>query len=472
MFKSIFGRMFWTYAIILLFVFSSISIAMTMIFTHVTEQKQVENLSSAAEAIENWTAAVVIEQAGDERSIRGYDSFLKSWSGFTNSDIVIATLDGQVFKSTCGILSVPDYMLDDIGKDDYTIFKTDFGGFYDHRVLTVLLPLHYKGTVIGTIMFNRGISDLRRAVLELLIMFALASVASVLFGFLMVYIQSKKISAPIARINNAAQRIAAGHFDERIEVTSADEVGMLASTFNFMASSIERADRNRQRFISDVSHELRTPMTSISGFVQGMLDGTISDESRDDYLRIVLDESNRLTKLVNDMLEMSKIQADNFKLDIVDFDINALICTCLVSLEQRINDKGLDVDVDFRTDKLHVLADKNQIQRVILNLLDNAVKFGLSGTYVSIRTSISDGKAHISVSNTGNNISNDEIKHLFDRFYKTDISREKDRSGAGLGLSFVRDILKLHNQKITASCEPVPGTDTGIITFEFTLETA
>lgn len=472
MFKSIFGRMFWTYAIILFFVFSSISVAMTMIFTHVTEQKQVENISSAAEAIEEWTATVVIEQADDERSVRGYERFLNSWSGFTGSDIVIATLDGDVFESTCGVRSVPAEMLDSIGLDSYTIHKTDFGGFYDHSVMTISLPIHYKGNVIGAVMFNRGISDIRHAVLELLIMFAVASVASILFGFTMVYFQAKKISAPIVQINNAAQRIAAGNFGERIEVTSADEVGMLASSFNFMASSIERAERNRRRFISDVSHELRTPMTSISGFVSGMLDGTISDENRDDYLRIVLDESNRLTKLVNDMLEMSKMQSDNFRLDITAFDINTLICTCLVSLEQRINDKGLDVKIDFRSEKLMTLADKNQIQRVMLNLLDNAIKFGLPGTDIVIRTSIADGKAHIAVSNTGSKIDNDDMKHLFDRFYKTDLSREKDRTGAGLGLSFVRNILQLHKQKITAVCDPIEGTDNGVITFEFTLETA
>ncbi|MBQ3426982.1 MAG: HAMP domain-containing histidine kinase [Clostridia bacterium] len=472
MFKSIFGRMFWTYAIILFFVFSSISIAMTMIFTHVTEQKQIENISSAAEAIEEWTATVVIEQADDERSVRSYERFLNSWSGFTGSDIIIATLDGDVFESTCGIHDVPEEMLDSIALNSYTIHKTDFGGFYDHNVMTISLPIHYKGNVIGAVMFNRGISDIRHAVLELLSMFAIASIASILFGFTMVYYQAKKISAPIVQINNAAQRIAAGNFGERIDVTSADEVGMLASTFNFMASSIERAERNRRRFISDVSHELRTPMTSISGFVSGMLDGTISDENRDDYLRIVLDESNRLTKLVNDMLEMSKMQSDNFKLDISAFDINALICTCLVSLEQRINDKGLDVKIDFRSEKLMVLADKNQIQRVMLNLLDNAIKFGLSGTDIGIRTSIADGKAHIAVSNIGNKIDNDDMKHLFDRFYKTDLSRERDRTGAGLGLSFVRNILQLHKQKITAVCEPIDGTDNGMITFEFTLETA
>ena len=204
MFKSIFGRMFWTYAIILFFVFSSISIAMTMIFTHVTEQKQIENISSAAEAIEEWTATVVIEQADDERSVRSYERFLNSWSGFTGSDIIIATLDGDVFESTCGIHDVPEEMLDSIALNIYTIHKTDFGGFYDHNVMTISLPIHYKGNVIGAVMFNRGISDIRHAVLELLSMFAIASIASILFGFTMVYYQAKKISAPIVQINNAA----------------------------------------------------------------------------------------------------------------------------------------------------------------------------------------------------------------------------------------------------------------------------
>ena len=306
--------------------------------------------------------------------------------------------------------------------------------------------------------------------MELIIMFLFSSSFAILFAFILVYIQAKKISAPIIQINKAAQMIASGKFNQRVDVTSCDEIGQLASTFNFMASSIEKSEQQRQRFVSDVSHELRTPMTSISGFVQGMLDGTISDDKRDDYLRIVLDESTRLTKLVNDMLEMSKMSSDEFKLDITPFDINDLICSCLISLESRIDNKRLEVNVDFRPDRLITLGDKYQIKRVVLNLLDNAIKFSYEGTEIQINTWIENGQSSAALADVGDGISDDDLKNVFDRFFKTDKSRAKDKTGAGLGLSLVQNIIRLHNQQITVKSDPIKDSNARLTTFEFTLE--
>ncbi|MGM9936111.1 MAG: sensor histidine kinase [Candidatus Ornithomonoglobus sp.] len=469
MFKSIFGRMFWTYAILLLLVITTISLSMMMLLTRFNERKQIESIASIAHTIEYWTSELQVEQT-DAKSANAYKRMLYSWSRFISSDITVTSREGEILESTCGISEIPEAIQESLENENITVKKSDFGGFYDHDVLTVSFPVHYKDNRIGTIFFNRGVPELRRTVMELLFMFIISSLVAITFAFVIVYIQAKKISAPIVAINKAAGMIAAGNFGERVQVTTNDEIGQLASTFNFMASSIEKSEQNRQRFISDVSHELRTPMTSISGFVQGMLDGTITDEDRDDYLKIVLDESTRLTKLVNDMLEMSKMQSDEFKLDITPFDINELICTCLISLEKRIDDKGLDVNVDFRPDRLITLGDKYQIQRVIINLLDNAIKFSHTGTTININTWIAAGKAHISVSDTGDVVNDSDLKHLFDRFYKTDMSREKDRTGAGLGLSLVQNIIRLHNQTITASCVPDENVETGVTTFEFTLE--
>lgn len=460
--------MFWTYAILLLLVLTTVSLSMTMLLTTFNERKQVEIIASVAQGIEHWTSELQVEQT-DAKSAQAYRRVLYSWSRFISADITIVGREGDIIESTCGITVLPESMKPSLQSEYMTVKKSDFGGFYNHNVLTVSFPIRYKDNKIGAMFFNLGLPELRRTVMELLFMFVMSSLIAITFAFVIVYFQAKKITAPIVDMNNAARRIASGKFGERVKVTTNDEIGQLASAFNFMASSIEKSEQNRSRFISDVSHELRTPMTSISGFVQGMLDGTITDDERDDYLRIVLDESKRLTKLVNDMLEMSKMRSGEFKLDILPFDINELICTCLISLEQRINDKGLDVDIDFRPEKLTTLGDKYQIQRVILNLLDNAIKFSRRGTMINIRTWIAEGRAHISISDTGDAVDDSDLRHLFDRFYKTDTSREKDRTGAGLGLSLVRDIIRLHNQTITAGCKPTED-GAGVTTFEFTLE--
>lgn len=469
MFKSIFGRLFWTYSILLLLMISTISLSMTILFTNFTERKQIETITSVAHTIEFWTATLQVEQT-DAQSQLAYERLLNSWGRFTMSDITITNRDGEVYDSTCGISIVPAEQLECIKNDTVTVTKSDFGGFYEHDVLTVAFPLHYKGNVIGSILFNRSVPELYRTVVELLVLFLMSMLSSIAIAFIIVYIQAKKISAPIIKINKAAQNIAAGNFSERVDITTRDEIGQLASTFNFMASSIEKAEQNRQRFISDISHELRTPMTSISGFVQGMLDGTITDADRDYYLQIVLEESTRLTKLVNDMLEMSKMQSEEFKLDIAPFNITELICTCLIEFEKKIEDKSLDVNVDFRPEKLITLGDKDQIKRVLINLLDNAVKFSHSGTTIDVNTWIEHGKAHVSVSNTGDGVKDEDLKYIFDRFYKTDKSREKDRTGAGLGLSLVKNIIRLHKQSIKAKSVPNNDNNSKTTTFEFTLE--
>ena len=467
MFKSIFGRMFSTYAVILVVLFTTLALSMSALLSQFNEHRMIETLDSVANTVENWTVTLQVEQQ-NEMSMRAYNHFLLTWSKFTDSDIIIVNRDGRVFDTTVHVDTVPDKIMDSIDKDKMITFKSDFDGYYDERVMSVAYPLHFKSTPIGAIVFNKSLPEMRHTVLEMLMLFVISSLFSLIVSFIIVYFQAKKISKPITHLNRAAQSIAKGDFSERVPVTSRDEIGQLASTFNFMASSIEKSDSSRKRFISDVSHELRTPMTSITGFVEGMLDGTIADDEREDYLKIVRDESVRLTKLVNDMMEMSKLQSEDFKINIAPFDINDLICRSLISLEKKLNDKNIDADVDFRVDKLSVLGDKDQIQRVLINLLDNAVKFSIPNTKIIVKTSIEKGKAKIAISNVGDRLSPDDLKHIFDRFYKTDASRERDRTGAGLGLSFVKNILRLHNQTISAKNEKIG--DSYITTFEFTLE--
>lgn len=226
-------------------------------------------------------------------------------------------------------------------------------------------------------------------------------------------------------------------------------------------------------FISDISHELRTPMTSVSGFVGGMLDGTIPPEKHPEYLKLVYDESVRLTKLTNDMLEMSKMNSSEYKLDISSFDINELIRRCIIQLEQRISLKNLELEINFSAEIIKVLADKDAIQRVIINILDNAIKFSFENTKIIISSWYKDGKAYVGIGNFGIGIENGETKHIFDRFYKTDKSRTSDKKGAGLGLSMVKNIISLHKQQIWVdSSETKTGTGVKFTQFTFTLKTS
>jgi len=471
-FKSILNRLFWTNVAILVMVLASISLGMTAFLSSYVSRQQFDMASKAAENIEHMTVLLQIENR-DYRSDEIYNSTLYSLSQIVNADITVINITGEVYASTNDIKRVPARLITEV-LSGRTISRRDyFGNYYDRKVFIIGIPLKYQNQVAGGIYFNTQLPNLQGTMLEYLNMFLLSCIFAVLLAFIFVYLQSRRITAPIKDINRAVLNIASGHFDQRLKVNTPDEIGQLASSFNYMAASLERLEDMRSQFISDVSHELRTPMTSISGFVQGILDGTIPPERQNEYLQIVRDECLRLVKMTNDMLEMSKMSSSEYKLDISTFDVNELMRLCIIQMEQKISGKNLELDVEFSAETMNVVADKDAIRRVIINILDNAVKFSYGNTKVSISIYGEDGKAYIGIGNFGIGIAEDEIKNIFDRFYKTDKSRNNDKKGAGLGLSMVKNIINLHKQHIwVESIDAKEGSHAKFTKFTFTLELA
>lgn len=467
---SIFKHLFITYSLIFVIAAVIISVSVGAFVVEITERNQINAAIKISDTIEHWTGAMHISET-DIRSRNAFRSTMNFWSRYLNADIIIVNTDGEVTENTGYVDTVPPEFLKALDGKDFIIRKGKFGGEYSRRILTVGFPIYYSGTKIGSAFINMRIPEIQRISREIIIVIVFSILVSLIIALVLIYIQSKKISRPLIEINNAVRDIAAGNFGKRIEVNSNDEVGQLASSFNFMADSIEDLEKHRSEFVSDVSHELRTPMTSISGFVEGILDGTIPPEKHDYYLNIVLEESRRLSKLVSDMFELSKTSADNYTLDITEFDINELIRTCIIGLEERICEKNLDLNVDFKSEELMVLADKDAIKRVVLNIMDNAIKFSYPNTTMGISTWVERHKVYVSIGNFGAGISGDDISSIFDRFYKTDKSRATDKSGAGLGLSLVKNLITLHKQKIWVECvDAKKGSDAKYTKFTFTLE--
>ncbi len=472
MFKSIFSRLFWTYTMIILIIFMFVSAVMGVVLNEYVLRQQENDILAASGVLEQMTGAYQIEET-DIRARNAYKQSLMHWARFIHGEIIVTNADGEVSQATGTVRTVPRDFVETVVESGKPFRKkSDFGGAYDTDVFTVGVPVRYNGSIVGAMFFNIYMPLLRKTLMGLFSAFLIAIFCSMAVAFVLVYIQAKRISKPIREINNAARDIAAGNFSHRVAVSSCDEVGQLASSFNFMADSIEETEKTRSRFVSDVSHELRTPMTSITGFVEGILDGTVPEEKRDYYLNIVLEESVRLTKLVNDLLDMSKMASSEYKLNITEFDINELIRICIIGLSNKLEEKNLDLNIDFAEDSLKVMADHDAIMRVVINLLDNAIKFSYSNTTIGIKTWVDGNKVNIRVGNFGAGISREDLSNVFKRFYKTDKSRN-NKSGAGLGLSFVKDILALHKQSIwVQSDDAKEGSDAKYTTFTFTLEKA
>lgn len=275
-----------------------------------------------------------------------------------------------------------------------------------------------------------------------------ASLWVLLAAIIAVYVISQRISEPIKSIGKAAKSFALGDFSVRVDVTSRDEVGQLAVAFNNMAASLAKTDELRSAFVANVSHDLRTPMTVISGYVDGILDGTIPEEKRDYYLGIISGEVRRLSRLVNSLLEISRMQSGDRKLTMTNFNITEKARQVLLSFEQKIDEKHFEIDFNSPED-IFVNADTDAIHQVLYNLCDNAVKFTPEGGTIRFTIEKRDKKAFIAIRNSGDGIPEEELPYVFERFYKSDRSRGLDKTGTGLGLYISKTNVNMHGEELT-----------------------
>ena len=291
------------------------------------------------------------------------------------------------------------------------------------------------------------ISELTTGALKIFMLTALAVFAVALLAtpFL-----TNRETKPIQDMAAAARQIAHGNLNVRVSTNcQTEEMEELAVAFNNMAAAMQNADTARQEFVANVSHELKTPMTTIAGYLDGMLDGTIPQAEQRHYMELVSTEVRRLSRLVRNMLEISRLKDQGIPADkLVDFDICEAAGQALLSFEQRINRKHLNVDVDMPELGVTVRAMPDAVTQVLYNLIDNAVKFIDDGGTLSIRVERSGNKAVTTVGNTGPTIAPEELPLIFDRFHKTDKSRSTDRDGVGLGLYIVKTIVLAHGEDI------------------------
>lgn len=255
------------------------------------------------------------------------------------------------------------------------------------------------------------------------------------------------IIRPIDNINNVAKRLAKGEVEKRVVVNCNNEIGELAESFNMMAECLEKSDTKRREFISNVSHELRSPITSIKGFIGGILDGVIPRDRENYYLKIVYDEIDRLARLVNDLLDMSAMESGKFNLAITEFDINQVISLCILNLEHKIQEKGLNVKATFHNNRAYVLGDRDRIIQVVTNIIENSIKYSNDDGEIKIDVYSKGEKIYVDIFNSGECIEEKELNKIWDRFYKSDKSRTNKLS-TGLGLPIVRSILSQHNEDI------------------------
>jgi len=293
------------------------------------------------------------------------------------------------------------------------------------------------------------------------------SLLVVLISVILMTLMARRQANPLRDMARAASDFGHGKLDARVQVDqrSPEEIRELALAFNNMASSLQKSEYQRQEFVANVSHELKTPMTTIGGFVDGMLDGTIPPEKHNHYMRLVSDETKRLSRLVRSMLDISRLQDQGGipEENKTRFDITECAGQVLITFEQKINEKDLNVVVDMPAHPVFTMANQDYITQVIYNLLDNAVKFCPVGGQLGLSIREARSKIYVSISNEGQTIPPEELPLVFDRFHKLDKSRSQNREGWGLGLYIVKTIVCSHAENISVSSKQ------GKTEFTFTL---
>jgi signal transduction histidine kinase len=247
------------------------------------------------------------------------------------------------------------------------------------------------------------------------------------------------------------------HYEFSVDTN--DEMGYLAGTLNYMASEIARSEDQQKKFVANVSHDFRSPLTSIRGYLEAMLDGTIPAEMHEKYLKIVLNETDRLTKLTNSLLTLNNLNTRGMLLDLTDFDINKVLRDTAATFEGTCRQKNIAIEMVLTDNIMHVNADISKIQQVLYNLIDNAIKFSNRDSVIRIETSMRKNKLFVSVKDTGIGIPKEDLKLIWDRFYKSDASRGKDKKGTGLGLSIVKEIINAHGEMIDVISTQGAGTE-------------
>ena len=457
--KSSFSRNFSTAATILLLALTILGASFQLQVKKYLTETTVSDLQQDAAVIANLAAAYSFDGSLTNRE---FLVNLDIAAQLTDADAVICDSQGNVVLcsdalSGCehqGLQVNGDYLQKVIANGGDTATGV-IKGLYSDKRYVVSAPINASDGNCGIVIVSTPTSATTLILNRISNIFLTAALFVVLISVLAVTAFARRESRPLRDMARVATAFGHGNLEARVKVDEdcSEEMEELALAFNNMAVSLQKSEYQRQEFVANVSHELKTPMTTISGYIDGILDGTIPEERQEHYLRIVSDETKRLSRLVRSMLDISQLQKEEGipEEKKMHFDLEECAGQVLITFEKKINDKHLDVDVDMPEHPVCTMANRDYITQVIYNLIDNAVKFCPEGGTLGLKIREGGSKAYVSISNDGDTLPPEELPLVFDRFHKLDKSRSQNRDGWGLGLYIVKTIVCSHGENISVS---------------------
>ena len=484
--RSLYKRQFALTAGMILISFALLGTAFFTLSYQYTLRQTRDSMERNANYVANFTSKSRSLGLGVEDDV--YIAMIATIAQISDAVVLITEADGEMVVSTDGISVMgykelagsylPKSIADQVARSGSYTGMSDLGGFFAEKRYVAGTPILVKTvdvttgqtrqSLVGVAYVAAEASSLTELWRAFTSIFFFTAVVVLCIAFLTSSVTSLRQTKPLKEIAETARKFGHGEYELRVRgyEDRKDEVGELAEAFNAMADSISKSEERRSEFVANISHELKTPMTTIAGFSDGILDGTIPPDRERAALQTISSETRRLSRLVRRMLDLSRLQSAENVTAQEQFDVSEVMLRVLVSLETKINSRRLDVDTQLPDAPVMVWGDPDAITQVCYNLLDNAIKFSAEGSTMGISITTMGGKAHVAVRNTGATIPPDELAMIFDRFHKSDKSRSVDREGVGLGLYIVKTILNNHKENITVTSQD------GVTEFVFTLTLA
>ena len=458
--KTLYLKLIFAYVLFAFFSFLVVAIFVSnMTYNHIKKDKA-DALYKEANLVANTYAT---DLYNNEASLDSVQTQLSALETYLDATVWIINPSGRILLDSSAPLDVDSIIMIDgftptVTADSYYT-EGEFLGYFEEDMLSVLAPITSEFKVKGYVVIHYPLQKLNTATDGFLNISYIQLIMLFLLSLIILIFLTEMVYVPLRKITEATEQYASGNMHYEFGVESEDEMGYLAATLSYMAGQIARAEDDQKKFVANVSHDFRSPLTSIKGYLEAMLDGTIPPELYEKYLSIVLNETERLTKLTNSLLTLNNLNTKGMMLDRSDFDINQVIRNVAATFEGTCRKKNMNIDLVLTGDTMLVNADRGKIEQVIYNITDNAIKFSHSDSVIKIETTDRNNKIFVSIKDSGIGIPKDELKYIFDRFYKSDLSRGKDKKGTGLGLSITKEIIHAHSEYLNVISTEGVGTE-------------
>ena len=457
---KLFKKYFFATAIIIFFSLAVMLMILSFVLNNYIAKNKYESLTkSCNEAIEYIDSLGETKETAD---VKNFTNVLNTISDISGTDLFVASYpSGEVMLCGCqeyisdgncmhsSVIISEDDLKKILDENASEMSLTSLGMYKKPHYVSAKPLLNSKGEKYGAVIATASVTTVQNLLSVVTKLYIASAVFPIIIMFFAIYAMTYRLTKPLKLMSEATRAMAKGDFSKRIPVTSDDEIGELSASFNMMTNSLAQLEGMRRSFVANVSHELKTPMTTIGGFIDGILDGTIEPERQSYYLGIVSDEVKRLSRLVQSMLSMARLESGEFVLKRELFDFGELLCTIVISHEQLIENKNINITGLDELQNLSVNANKDLIYQAIYNLVDNAVKFTDENGTIKFSLKSENKKLVFVVSNTGKGIPEKDLPYVFERFYKVDKSRSASKNSTGIGLYIVKTIITSHGGTVS-----------------------